>query len=550
MKIPRAEPQASISGGIPTPYADSRAGIAPWATLERGAARLITEQEEVEERILAAKRRTDATGIMLELGAVLDEEAAKVNDQDPAADQAARFAQFGQEWLKQRAKSITDPLLAESILAGGTEAVALGAGGVRAEARRRILETTQLRTKEQIGVLVSKGNLDEASAMIRDQTSAGVFSGEAGARELESARVGAINTVVAQLSEQSDEVALQAAQDRSGVLKSLKDDERKKLVDTLTNRIQARMKVDEEVSADTQKAALDEVTQLEKAMESAHGRNEVELLGHFLENPDANPSLVVQWAKAGRIKAGREAVMGLVSALKDIKAQANNYDDPVAITEVDYRLYQPAGPAITAGQLLELRAQRRISDTSFRRGMAVLSEHGKFAMTQGGQERVASYASAKATIETWFTTVGEVFKGDKQDIVVLKGKALDDLWRMTKGGRPDGVDPVEALPVIMQQYRSVGADVAKTFLKQVPLAYRNQAGIPDGTKLKQEYLAGRVLDADYRRYRSYILWAADIVPMAEWPAMLNPPVLSPTPGAYKPGATPAPAPGGGRKAKE
>ncbi|MEN6401852.1 MAG: hypothetical protein ABFD94_07885 [Armatimonadia bacterium] len=550
MKVPRAEPTESPSFGIPTPDANSRSALGMGTTLERTAEWHLRKQEDLEERILHAKRQVDAAAILSEFSGVLATEGEQVDPDTPPAEQAARFSAAGQQWLDTRATQITDPLLQASVMVAGTHALAQGTDAYRAKATRRMLEVTQLRTKEQIANLVSQGRFEDARGMIEAQTRAGVFSGEQGAAETEGARTGSINSVVAQLQEQGDDVALEAVQARSGLFAHLKPEEHRKLVDNLTNRIQASIKQVEETAALTQKAAADELKGLEASIKAVHGRNEVELIGRFLDDPSTDPKLAVQAARAGLIAGSRESVMGLVNALNEIKTRANNEDDPNVVTDVDFRLYQPSGPAITARQLLAHRQARRISDTTFRRGMNVLQDYAKFATTEGGKERVSSYAAAKEAVETFFTTVGEVYSGDKKDITILRGQALQNLYRMTKGGRSDGVDPIEALPIVMQQYRSVGVDVVKTYLRQIPPAYLKQ-GVPDGVKLQQDHFNGTITDDEYRRYRNYILWSSDIVPPQEWGAILNPPVLPPAPATATPAAKPTtPAPAGGRKAKE
>ena len=162
---------------------------------------------------------------------------------------------------------------------------------------------------------------------------------------------------------------------------------------------------------------------------------------------------------------------------------------------------------------------------------------GATARTQAQQVLMGSYTVNKQVIEDWFTTVGVTAGTDKEAITVLKGQALNDFWKMTKGGREGGVDPNEALPVVMQKYRSVGTGVATTLISQVPKQYQQNPRL-----LKKDYESGRVKPDDYKRWSTFLVNANDIVPMAEWETMNAPP---PAPTAKPP--TP-PAMTGGRRA--
>jgi hypothetical protein len=332
-----------------------------------------------------------------------------------------------------------------------------------------------------------------------------------------------------------------------GVYGSLAEADRKSLADHARKEGDRQQIQFEQQQAATHASALKELEQLEKEQERRWGQNEVDLMADFFDNPLTDRRVIIQAARAGKIKPDFTTVNQFANALKSIRDQANEKDDPDTLTDVDTRVYDVRGPQITTKQLLAHRTANRISDQTYRRSLIVLRDwanlmraEGQTKATAQTQIQMGAYTAGKQAIEDYFTTIGAMASSDKEQITVLKGQALHRFWELTKGGRLEGVDPTEALPVVMNQFRSVGTGVAKILLREIPAQYRH-----DPRKLKADFEAGLIKPDEYRRWRDFLVGANDIVPMTDWEQMNRPdasPILEPQP-------TPKPATGGRRAPK-
>lgn len=185
------EPRESALTPIPLPgRAPDTSGILRAADRFAGAVNIYEAKLAAEEEKLAnAKRHTDLVASMGELDTEIVDAAEKIiNTNEGGKIQAGKLEAFGQDRVKARADSVTDPLLKEAILAAGTLAVGKAAQNFRGRANLRIAEATQASALAQLDALRAKGTpeaLQEANELTAGLTEATIFSAEFGATQIE-----------------------------------------------------------------------------------------------------------------------------------------------------------------------------------------------------------------------------------------------------------------------------------------------------------------------------------------------------------------------------